>query len=94
MIKHGTPNPLNTHNLRIAEHNYEHFTPVYFEIRVAESAIINWVYENLEGRFWLGDYYYTDTYGFGMKKCISFENPGEASYFAMFLDTINTITNR
>ena len=50
----------------------------------------DWIYENLTGRFWLGDYYYiTESGSIAFNKRVAFEIPAEASYFGMFLDQIN-----
>ena len=91
MIKHGEVNPLNVHGLRrISTHCPPHFTKISFPIRTSEKSISDWVYENLEGRFWLGDQHFlTEGSSISFTKCIAFELGAEASYFSMFLDKIN-----
>ena len=67
-----------------------HFTPIDFEIRTSEKIITDWIYENLAGRFWFGDYYFiTEGGSIAFNKRVAFEIPAEASYFGMFLDQIN-----
>jgi len=63
MIKHGEPNPLNVFGLRQLDHNPPHFTNVPFELKASNKQITDWIWENLEGRFWFGDHYQTDTDG-------------------------------
>jgi hypothetical protein len=90
MIKHGEVNPLNVHGLRRLEHCPPHFTKVEFSIRTGEKEITDWIYENLEGRFWFGDYYFkSDAGAITFNKCAAFEEGAEASYFLLMIDTIN-----
>lgn len=56
MLRDGTPNPLNVHQLRRVHWCPPHFTPVVFDRHVNERDILAWLYENLEGRFYLGDH--------------------------------------
>lgn len=77
--------------LRQLEHSPPHFTQITFDIRVTQKHIADWIWENLEGRFWIGDYYYTtDTGSISFMKSVSFERSAEASMFALILDQINT----
>lgn len=90
MIKYGEVNPLNVHGLRRLEHCPPHFTKVEFSIRTGEKVISDWIYENLEGRFWFGDRFFkTPGESISFSKCVGFELGSEASYFSMFLDKIN-----
>lgn len=90
MIKHGEPNPLNVFGLRQLDHNPPHFTSVPFELKASNKQITDWIWENLEGRFWFGDHYQTSTDGsIQMVKMASFEKSSEASYFALILTEIN-----
>lgn len=90
MIKHGEVNPLNVFGLRETAHCPPHFQQVSFDLKTSENDIRNWIYENLEGRFWLGDQHFTNGHGqVEIQKCASFENHAEASYFSLFLDQIN-----
>jgi len=90
MLKYGEINYLNVHDLRRTENCPLHFTPIDFEIRTSEKIITDWIYENLAGRFWFGDYYFiTESGSIAFNKRVAFEIPAEASYFGMFLDQIN-----
>ena len=94
MIKYGEVNPLNVHGLRRLEHCPPHFTKVEFSIRTSEKDITDWIFENLEGRFWFGEQYFrTDGGSISYNKCAAFEEPAEASYFLLMLDTINKGAN-
>lgn len=90
MLKHNEVNPLSVFGLRRMEHCPPHFSPVRFDIRVNEKQITDWIWENLDGRFYVGDHYSESGNGnFISQKMVAFEEPGEASYFALVLDTIN-----
>ena len=92
MLKHRDPNPLNVHQMRRLEHLPPHFSPVLFELvgGVNEKTITDWVWENLEGRFYYGVHYSeNDTGNMDVQKVVAFELPSEASYFALILDTVN-----
>lgn len=90
MLKHGDVNPLNVFGLRETTHCPPHFQQVSFDLRTDISKVKNWVYEHLDGRFWIGDRYYTDGHGnVAMQKCVAFEEHSEASYFSLILDQIN-----
>tara|TARA_R110000803_G_scaffold49656_2_gene103301 strand:- start:1552 stop:1851 length:300 start_codon:yes stop_codon:yes gene_type:complete len=90
MLKHGEVNPLNVHGLRRLEHCPPHFTTVNFDLRVREKHVSDWIYENLESRFWFGtNYYSTETGSTAVNQCVAFEIPEEASYFILMLDQIN-----
>lgn len=91
MLKFGEVNPLAVFGLRRVEHCPPHFTCVVFDARVTDKELSDWVYTNLTGRFYIGDQYSTsDSGAMTMSKSVAFENAGEASYFAIQLDTINT----
>lgn len=90
MLKHHEANPLAVFGLRQLEHCPPHFTCVNFDLYVKEKDITDWIWEHLDGRFYLGDNYITENNTpISMKKLAAFEIPGEASYFALTLDTIN-----
>jgi hypothetical protein len=91
MLKHGEANPLAVFGLRQLEHCPPHFHPVQFSLNVSQKVITDWIWTNLEGRFYIGDdYRYSqDSPGLTMSKVAAFELPAEASYFALILDTIN-----
>jgi len=86
MLKHGEINPLNVSGLRELQHCPPHFCRVTFDLTCREKNIIDWVYENLDGRFWAGQAY--DDSG-TIKFCVAFEIQSEASYFTLFLDQFN-----
>jgi len=89
MLKHGEINPLNVFGLREVNHLPPHFSQVPFNISTTEKHIKDWIYENLEGRFWLGDIYNSSGKTAEMHKCAAFEVHSEASYFSLLLDQIN-----
>ena len=91
MLKYGEVNPLAVFGLRRVEHCPPHFTCVEFDARVSDKNISDWIYINLTGRFYLGDRYTArDDGATNLMKCVAFENAGEASYFALQLDRINS----
>ena len=90
MLKHGEINPLNVFGLRQMAHCPPHFSRVDFDLAASDKKITDWVYENLEGRFWYGDSYRSTYPGsIIMQKCVAFERHAEASYFSLFLDKFN-----
>ena len=91
MLKHGEANPLTVFGLRRVDHCPPHFTRVLFDLHTTEKAITDWIWENLSGRFYIGDEY-IETAGesMHMQKLVAFEIAGEASYFSLIFDTINT----
>lgn len=90
MLKHGEINPLNVFGLRRVSHCPPHFERVVFDIKTTEKKISDWVFENLAGRFWLGDVYDNTAGGSTIQqKCVAFEEPSEASYFSLLLDSVN-----
>lgn len=90
MLRNREPNPLTVHSIREVDHCPPHFIKVQFDIRVGQKQITDWIWENFEGRFWYGDWYYiTEAGSTSMNSCAAFELPGEASMFALCLDQIN-----
>jgi hypothetical protein len=90
MLKHNDVNPLAVFGLRKMDHCPPHFTQIKFNLYTGEKVITDWIWENLDGRFYLGDSYNSDSSSrIHMEKTVAFENPGEASYFSLILDTIN-----
>ena len=90
MLKHSDPNPLNVHQMRRMEHCPPHFSKVQFTLGTQEKTITDWIWENLEGRFYYGDYYCEKESGqMDVQKVVAFEAYGEATMFALILDTIN-----
>jgi len=84
-------NPLAVFGLRRVDHCPAHFTQFAFDLNTHDKVVTDWIYENLTGRFFYGDYYFIhESNGkVGMRKCAAFEQAGEASYFALQLDTFN-----
>ena len=91
MIRDGTINPLNVHGLRKLDICPPHFTPVTFDIRTSTKHITDWIYEHLEGRFFVGSHYVHDahTNNYDLMTVVAFENAAEASYFVLNLDQLN-----
>jgi hypothetical protein len=92
MLKHGEVNPLNVFGLRQLNHCPLHFEPVQFDLRVNEKDITDWIYENLQGRFYIGvvDIPQSRTGNVTMRQqIVAFEHASEATYFSMFLTQIN-----
>jgi hypothetical protein len=90
MLRDGLPNPLTVHGIREAEYCSPHFTKVQFNLRTTNKQITDWIWENLEGRFWYGDWYFiADGGSCSMNSCAAFESPGESSMFALCLDQFN-----
>jgi hypothetical protein len=91
MLKHNEANPLSIFGLRRLEHCPAHFQRVDFDLKTNEKTITDWIWSNLEGRFWFGDWYYKDAKGnVQLEKRVGFEIAGEASMFMLVLDQINT----
>lgn len=89
MLRNGEANPLTVHGLREMGHCPPHFVQVLFEIKVSQKSVQDWIWENFEGRFWIGDWFYVnDTGSAAMTTCAAFEIPGEASMFTLMLDQI------
>lgn len=89
MLKYGEINPLNVMGLRRLDHCPPHFEKVFFNVRVTDKIIIDWIYENLEGRFWFGDLYRKIHDKSEIYKCAAFENHAESSLFLLNIDSIN-----
>lgn len=93
MLKHNDVNPLAVFGLREMDHCPPHFTKLYFDLRTHNVKVIkDWIWEHLDGRFYLGDVYdLNSNNSIHMQKMVAFEIPGEASYFSLVLDTINSV---
>lgn len=96
MIKHGEANPLNVFDLRQLSICPPHFEKIVFDLRTNVKDISDWIYENLSGRFYIGDTFIPNpdspTSALMIQKLVAFERHEEASYFGLFLPTINTQT--
>jgi hypothetical protein len=65
-----------------------------FEPYATEKQITDWLYENLEGRFYVGNIDIARTPGgkpIDRNLLVAFELAAEASYFSLVLPSINTI---
>jgi hypothetical protein len=83
VLKHGEVNPLNVHGLRQLEFNPPHFTDIILESRSSEKEISDWIWENLQGRFYVGPIDIINDGHYTRKICISFELEEEVSYFSL-----------
>ena len=94
-VRKYQPNPLNTFGLRELEHCPPHFYAVDFGISTAEKRLRDWIWENLQGRFYFGDAYSINRDSSSNKKYVimnkqaAFEVHSEASYFALVLPELN-----
>lgn len=91
MLKHGEINSLDVFGLRQLDHCPPHFEVVSFNLRTNIKSITDWIYENLSGRFYVGDYLSIaeDSNKKIILKVVAFEKHEEASYFGLFLPNIN-----
>ena len=91
MLKHSEINPLNVFGLRQTIKCPPHFEKVVFESYVNDKLLSDWIYENLQGRFFIGHQDIIEN-GYVVKNhtLVAFENPSEASYFSLFLPQINS----
>lgn len=92
MLKHGEVNPLDVFGMRQLSHCPPHFEVITFDLATNLKAIVDWIYENLSGRFYIGDHFSAEAEGHNrvkLCKIVGFEIPEEASYFGLFLPNIN-----
>lgn len=87
MLKFNEVNPLNVHGLRQLHHCPPHFEQITIDLpefaTSRKKTMIDWVYENLEGRFYIKEI--NSTRG---KLTIGFEVKSEASYFILSMANI------
>ena len=92
-LKHNEVNPLAVNGMRQLEFCPAHFEKVVFDLVGDSKKITDWLYENTDGRFYIGTSVKLPTAD-GEKArlayCVAFEVHAEASYFAIMLNTINT----
>jgi len=94
-LKHNEANPLAVANMRQLDFCPAHFEKVMFDLIVDQRVITNWLYENTDGRFFIGQSVQLATNVSEKPKlcfCVGFEVHAEASYFALMLNTINVYT--
>ena len=91
-LKHSEPNPLAVFNMQRVPFCPPHFQTITFDLRCGEKPILDWIYENTEGRFFLG---MRAAYAAGSiaTECVGFETHSEATYFSLFLPSININPN-
>ncbi len=91
MLKDGTPNPLNVHQLREVVHLPPHFEQVIITLSgVTNKQIKDWLYENLQGRFYVGNIdVVADSGKVDRKQIVGFELHGEATYFSLVLPSLD-----
>jgi hypothetical protein len=85
VLKLGEVNPLNVHGLRQLSHCPPHFEQVEFVSVVTNKKLSDWIFENLQGRFYIGN---VDT-AQQRHTVVAFELASEASYFSLLLPQIN-----
>jgi hypothetical protein len=84
-------NQLAVHGLRVVAELPPHFEVVIFDLKVAAKNVTDWIHENLEGRFWFGEYLKLDIDGeLSMSRAVAFEVHAEASIFLLSLDQVNS----
>ena len=90
MLKHNEVNPLTVFGMRRVDHCPPHFSRVEFNLKTSEKHVQDWIWSNLDGRFYYSDWYSnTDNNTVTFNKCAAFEIPAEASFFALMIDQIN-----
>lgn len=93
MIKHGEVNPLNVFGLRRLTHCPPHFERVQFDLYTNEKSISDWIYENLEGRFFVGPIDVAQPNSITIRQTVvAFEQSSEASYFSLLLPQVNQLS--
>jgi len=92
-LRNKEANPLAVFNMRRMDFCPPHFETVKFDLRVTETQIANWLYENTEGRFYLGQAVNESLDSPALCECAGFEVHSEATYFSMFLNQLNTISD-
>lgn len=90
MIKFGEPNPLNVFEMRRLDFCSPHLERVNFDAKVHDKILIDWIYENLSGRFYYNDELVEMPNGLvTAQKCAAFEIHSEASFFCFALENLN-----
>ena len=92
-LKHNEVNPLEVNGMRQVEFCPSHFERVIFELMTDAKNITDWIYENTDGRFYIGSAVKppsSDSEKAKFAYCVAFEVHAEASYFAIMLPSINT----
>lgn len=88
-LKNGTINPLNVHNLRRLTFCPPHFTCLKTTADYSnQKTIVDWIYENFEGRFFVGEENELNGKSMTAQMVIGFELPTESTYFGLMLPSI------
>lgn len=91
MIRYGEANPLNVFGLRqvVTDRCPPHFTKVdLIPLRIAEDRLLNWVYENLSGRFFISQFQREANVYF-----IAFEISSDATQLILCADQLQDYLN-
>lgn len=85
MLKEHNPtaNPLAVFNMRKMDFCPVHFERLEFKQLCETRALLNWIYENTEGRFYLR------SDGAHRNTEIGFETHSEATYFSIMMHSFN-----
>lgn len=83
MFKNGKINILNVKNIRKTNFPAKHFT--YVHIKKFQPSIVSsideWIYENLNGRYYIGNSLQLLNNTIVYTTVVGFENPKEISFF-------------
>lgn len=84
MLKEHNPtaNPLAVFNMRRMDFCPIHFEQLTFDRKVDFRVILDWIYENTEGRFYIDEVTRSSTK-------VAFEVHSEATYFSIMLHSFN-----
>lgn len=89
MLKHGEVNPLGAYGLRQLDFVPPHFVSVVIDpTRTTEKDIADWIWENLQGRFYVGPIDIAEDGHYYRRVRVCFELPEELSYFSLSLNQI------
>jgi len=91
LLHNQTINKLNAHSLRRVSHCPPHFQKIFFDLGTGEKNITDWIYENLDGRFYAQNMVMLANALSYMSFCVAFESHQEATYFSLFLIQINQV---
>jgi len=92
MLKFEEANYLSVCNKRrLFENCPPHFECIDFNLYTSEKKVSDWIFENTEGRFWLGQHVTANLKNDSnrINYRAGFEISSEASYFALMMDQFN-----
>jgi len=83
-------NPLAAARLREVSHIPPHFTISDLSVHIPTEVYRNWIYENLSGRFYLGDRLAESRNHSNIVSiaCVAFEDSAENTFFTLSIDSI------